>query len=275
MLVALVGGGWWWSQRKAQAAEGAFRTAAVERGDIRVAISATGTLSAISTVDVGSQISGQVTAVLVDFNDRGQEGPGDRAHRSEHLPGADRARRGAGVQRARESRNRARHARQRRSRLHAQGRSFEGPVDRAQRSRPREGRARPGARTSRRRAGADHAAAGLDADLATQPGPHGDPLAGRRRGAHAHDRTGPDRRREPAGAGVVPDRRRPVEDGDRAADRRSRHRPGQGRAGASNFTVDAFPDRAFRGAGAAGAPVGDQHEQRDHVSGGRVGRQPR
>ncbi|MUV13839.1 efflux RND transporter periplasmic adaptor subunit [Noviluteimonas gilva] len=69
-LVALVGAGWWWSQRKAEAAEGAFRTAAVERGDIRVAISATGTLSAISTVDVGSQISGQVTAVLVDFNDR-------------------------------------------------------------------------------------------------------------------------------------------------------------------------------------------------------------
>ncbi|KGQ18412.1 RND family efflux transporter MFP subunit [Lysobacter dokdonensis DS-58] len=69
-LVALVGAGWWWTQRKAEAAEGAFRTAAVERGDIRVAISATGTLSAISTVDVGSQISGQVTGVLVDFNDR-------------------------------------------------------------------------------------------------------------------------------------------------------------------------------------------------------------
>ena len=41
----------------------------VERGDIRVAISATGTLGAISTVDVGSQISGLVTSVLVDFND--------------------------------------------------------------------------------------------------------------------------------------------------------------------------------------------------------------
>ena len=69
-LVALVAAGWWWSTRKAAAAEGAFRTAAVERGDIRVAISATGTLAAISTVDVGSQISGQVTDVLVDFNDQ-------------------------------------------------------------------------------------------------------------------------------------------------------------------------------------------------------------
>src|SRR6478609_5244984 len=73
-LVALVAAGWWWSTRKAAAAEGAFRTAAVERGDIRVAISATGTLAAISTVDVGSQISGQVTDVLVDFNDQVHKG---------------------------------------------------------------------------------------------------------------------------------------------------------------------------------------------------------
>jgi HlyD family secretion protein len=69
-LVAVAGLGWWWSKQKADAAESGYRTAAAERGDIRVAISATGTLSAISTVDVGSQISGQVTAVLVDFNDR-------------------------------------------------------------------------------------------------------------------------------------------------------------------------------------------------------------
>ena len=56
------------------AGAGGYRTATVDRGDIRVAISATGTLSAISTVDVGSQISGQVTAVLVDFNDHVSKG---------------------------------------------------------------------------------------------------------------------------------------------------------------------------------------------------------
>lgn len=55
---------------RGEAAEGAYRTATVERGDIRVTISATGMLAAISTVDVGSQVSGQVTDVLVDFNDR-------------------------------------------------------------------------------------------------------------------------------------------------------------------------------------------------------------
>jgi len=66
----LLGGAWYWTQREASAEEGAYRTTPVERGDIRVAISATGTLSAISTVIVGSQISGQVTDVLVDFNDQ-------------------------------------------------------------------------------------------------------------------------------------------------------------------------------------------------------------
>lgn len=68
-VLALLGAGaWYWKGRQAKAEEGAFRTAEVERGNIRVAISATGTLSAISTVTVGSQISGQVTDVLVDFN---------------------------------------------------------------------------------------------------------------------------------------------------------------------------------------------------------------
>ena len=75
VVLALLGAGYWvWNGRKAGAAEGAFRTTAVERGDIRVAISATGTLSAISTVTVGSQISGQVTDILVDFNSQVKKG---------------------------------------------------------------------------------------------------------------------------------------------------------------------------------------------------------
>lgn len=70
VLALIAAGVWFWNQRKAASAESGYRTSTVERGDIRVAISATGTLSAISTVTVGSQISGQVTDVLVDFNDQ-------------------------------------------------------------------------------------------------------------------------------------------------------------------------------------------------------------
>lgn len=74
LLAALLAAAWWWSQRDDAGGEGGYRTATVERGQVRVAISATGTLAAISTVDVGSQISGQVTEVLVDFNDRVEAG---------------------------------------------------------------------------------------------------------------------------------------------------------------------------------------------------------
>lgn len=75
VVIALLAAGlWYWDNHESEAAEGAYRTTPVERGDIRVAISATGTLSAISTVTVGSQISGQVTDVLVDFNSQVKKG---------------------------------------------------------------------------------------------------------------------------------------------------------------------------------------------------------
>jgi HlyD family secretion protein len=45
-----------------------YRTAAVERGDLSRTISASGSLQALVTVQVGSQLSGQVREVLVDFN---------------------------------------------------------------------------------------------------------------------------------------------------------------------------------------------------------------
>ncbi len=74
LVLALAGAAAWHWGRGGQDAEGAWRTTAIERGSIRVAISSTGTLSAISTVTVGSQISGQVTDVLVDFNSEVSKG---------------------------------------------------------------------------------------------------------------------------------------------------------------------------------------------------------
>src|SRR5690606_21158678 len=75
LVLALLGGAaWYWGGAGSRDTDGAWRTAPVERGHIRVAISSTGTLSASSTVTVGSQISGQVLEVLVDFNDRVTEG---------------------------------------------------------------------------------------------------------------------------------------------------------------------------------------------------------
>lgn len=52
----------------------AFRFTTVERGDIQALVSATGTLQAVKTVSVGTQVSGQISELLVDFNDHVKKG---------------------------------------------------------------------------------------------------------------------------------------------------------------------------------------------------------
>lgn len=51
-----------------------FRTAPVTRGSVNAAISATGTLNAVITVLVGSQVSGQVKELYADFNSQVKKG---------------------------------------------------------------------------------------------------------------------------------------------------------------------------------------------------------
>lgn len=51
-----------------------YVTADVSRGDLRVTISATGTLSALGAVEVGSEVSGRVLNVYVDYNQRVTKG---------------------------------------------------------------------------------------------------------------------------------------------------------------------------------------------------------
>ena len=52
----------------------AFRFVTVERGDLQALVSATGTLNAVTTVSVGTQVSGIVSELLVDFNDHVKKG---------------------------------------------------------------------------------------------------------------------------------------------------------------------------------------------------------
>lgn len=72
-VVALVGAAWWWFALRAEPASG-FRFAKVERGAITSVVSASGTLSAVTTVAVGSQISGQIKELFVDFNSPVKQG---------------------------------------------------------------------------------------------------------------------------------------------------------------------------------------------------------
>ena len=51
-----------------------YRTAKVERGDIVDTITATGNINAVTTVSVGSQISGTIQKLFVDYNSRVRKG---------------------------------------------------------------------------------------------------------------------------------------------------------------------------------------------------------
>ena len=67
-VVALAAGGWYWYQSRNGDAELRYRVAKVERGSLAAVVVASGTLNAVTTVQVGSQISGQVKEIFADFN---------------------------------------------------------------------------------------------------------------------------------------------------------------------------------------------------------------
>jgi HlyD family secretion protein len=52
----------------------AYRFATVTRGNLESTVSATGALSAVKTVQVGTQVSGQIAAIYADFNQKVKKG---------------------------------------------------------------------------------------------------------------------------------------------------------------------------------------------------------
>jgi HlyD family secretion protein len=74
-LVASTLGGVFWVQHRADAKSTPnYRLGKIELGDIKATVSATGTLGAVRTVEVGTQVSGQISAVMVDFNSHVKKG---------------------------------------------------------------------------------------------------------------------------------------------------------------------------------------------------------
>lgn len=72
--LAVAGAGYYWSTQAKKTEAVTLTRAAVTRGDLVESISSTGILSALQEVTVGSQVSGNVTKVLVDFNDEVKAG---------------------------------------------------------------------------------------------------------------------------------------------------------------------------------------------------------
>ncbi|MQA91637.1 MAG: efflux RND transporter periplasmic adaptor subunit [Gemmatimonas sp.] len=73
-VLALLAGAAWISDRNEASARTPYRLGAVERGDLEETVSATGTLNAVQTVTIGTQVSGAVIELHADFNDAVEEG---------------------------------------------------------------------------------------------------------------------------------------------------------------------------------------------------------
>ncbi|HNX97602.1 MAG TPA: efflux RND transporter periplasmic adaptor subunit, partial [Candidatus Aminicenantes bacterium] len=54
--------------------EEAYQFVKVERGDVEALVSSTGTLNAVTTVQVGTQVSGRIAKIFTDFNQRVKQG---------------------------------------------------------------------------------------------------------------------------------------------------------------------------------------------------------
>src|SRR5262245_44944011 len=68
VVAALGAGGWYWYQSRSGDGDVRYRVAKVDRGPLAAVVVASGTLNAVTTVQVGSQISGQVKEIFADFN---------------------------------------------------------------------------------------------------------------------------------------------------------------------------------------------------------------
>ncbi|MEO8055983.1 MAG: efflux RND transporter periplasmic adaptor subunit [Acidobacteriota bacterium] len=72
-VVVIAGGAWFVVSRKGSA-EPKYRKAKLDKGDVVSTVTATGSLSAVTTVKVGSQVSGIIAKLYVDFNSTVKKG---------------------------------------------------------------------------------------------------------------------------------------------------------------------------------------------------------
>lgn len=74
VALALAGGAWVYQTRESGAIAERYRVETVARGDLTQNVTANGTLNPVKVVSVGTQVSGTVKTLNVDFNSRVQKG---------------------------------------------------------------------------------------------------------------------------------------------------------------------------------------------------------
>ena len=76
ILCLLGGGGYWYSssQTAVEETQQQIKTVAVQRGDVKTEVSATGALSAVRSIEISSKVTGRITEMRVEENQHVQAG---------------------------------------------------------------------------------------------------------------------------------------------------------------------------------------------------------
>lgn len=74
VILIIVAAGFWYFTSSNSDEKVQYRYVKVDKGDLLSIVSSTGTLSAVTTVQVGSQVSGTLSKIFVDFNSKVKEG---------------------------------------------------------------------------------------------------------------------------------------------------------------------------------------------------------
>lgn len=74
IVLVIAAAGYWLLRSKTSKAATGYEFATVTRGNIENTVSSTGTLAPVTSVQVGTQVSGTIDSVYVDYNDRVREG---------------------------------------------------------------------------------------------------------------------------------------------------------------------------------------------------------
>ncbi|MGZ4100167.1 MAG: efflux RND transporter periplasmic adaptor subunit, partial [Bacteroidia bacterium] len=74
LIIIVISMGVWIYLKKSEVKLPEWKTTKIERGNITVNVTATGSLSALKTVDVGTQVSGIIAKLYADFNSEVKKG---------------------------------------------------------------------------------------------------------------------------------------------------------------------------------------------------------
>jgi HlyD family secretion protein len=74
LIIIIAVTGYFYMKPKIKAKNIEYTYTSLQKGDIEASVTSTGTLEAINTVDVGTQISGTIAKIYVDYNDRVKAG---------------------------------------------------------------------------------------------------------------------------------------------------------------------------------------------------------